>query len=234
MHIGFIMDGNRRWAEKRWMLKYLWHDKGADTMENVVDMCLKEWVEHVSIWALAKKNITERSNIELDHLYDLLLKRIPMMTPKFIKNGVKFETVGNLDLLPKKVKEALLELQDKTKKVNKITFILAIWYWWQDEIVRGIKNYIESNINVIESWELTDLINNFDENEFAKYIDTGKYPPPDLIVRTWWDIRTSWYFLYQSEYSEMYFTPTLWPDFDEIEFQKAITKLKDAKRNFGK
>lgn len=228
------MDGNRRWAEKRWILKYLWHDKWADTMENTVDLCLKYWIEYVSIWALAKKNITERSSIELDHLYNLLLKRIPKMEIKFLKSGVKLETVWDLDLLPVKVKESLLDLQEKTKNLDKITFILAIWYGWQDEIVRWVKDYIKENIDSLNKDNIDDFLNELNENKFAKYIDTGKYPTPDLIVRTGWDIRTSWYFLYQSEYSEMYFTDTLWPDFDENEFNKALASLKWAKRNFWK
>lgn len=232
-HIWFIMDGNRRWAEKRWILKYLWHDKWADRMEEIVDLCMKEEIEYVSIWALAKKNL-ERTSDELNHLFDLLRKRIPPMKQKFVKNWVKFETVGNLDLLPIDIKELLLDLQNFTKDWDKITFILAMAYGWQDEIVRWVKSFLKENIDKINSENIDSVLNSLDEKLFANYLETWKYPPPDLIVRTWWDIRLSWYFLYQSEYSEYYFTPTYWPDFDSKEFHKAIDSLKSAKRNFGK
>ncbi|MDD2487361.1 MAG: polyprenyl diphosphate synthase [Candidatus Gracilibacteria bacterium] len=233
MHIGFIMDGNRRWAEKRGMLKYLGHDKGADKMEEIVDLCLKEGIEYVSIWALAKKNL-ERSSEELNHLFTLLRKKIISMKKKYIENGIRFETVGNLELLPTDIKEILLDLQDATKDGSKITFILAMAYGGQDEIVRGVKTYLKENIDKINPENIDSIIDNLDEKLFANYLDTGKYPPPDLIVRTGGDIRLSGYFLYQSEYSEYYFTPTFWPDFDDNEFYKALDSLKNAKRNFGK
>ncbi len=105
-----------------------------------------------------------------------------------------------------------------------MTCILAIGYGGQDEIIRGIQKFIEQNGD----------IRLLDETTFLSFLDTGRFPPPDLIVRTGGDTRHSGYFLYQSEYSEYYFTETLWPDFKEREFYKAFETLKDANRNFGK
>jgi undecaprenyl diphosphate synthase len=105
-----------------------------------------------------------------------------------------------------------------------MTFILGIGYGGQDEVIRGIKNFIKQ-------WGDVDTLN---ETSLLPYLDTGKFPPPDLIIRTGGDIRHSGYFLYQSEYSEYYFTKTLWPDFKKEEFYKAIDTLKGAKRNFWK
>ncbi len=105
-----------------------------------------------------------------------------------------------------------------------MTFILAIGYGGQDEIIRGIKKFVQ------EGWDVSTL----DENTFLPFLETGRFPAPDLIVRTGGDVRHSGYFLYQSEYSEYYFTDTLWPDFQEQEFYKALNVLKGAKRNFGK
>jgi len=226
------MDGNRRWADKKWMLKYLWHNKWADVMEETIDRCLKEWIEYISIWALAKKNL-ERTSEELNHLYDLLRKKIAVMKKKYAKNGIKFEPVWNLDLLPSDIKEKLLDLQESTKNWNKMTFILAMAYGWQDETVRWIKEFIRQNLEEIKN-NSEGLLAKLDEKEFLKYIDTGKFPAPDLIIRTGWDMRLSWYFLYQSEYSEYYFTPTYWPDFNEKEFYVALNSFKWAKRNFWK
>lgn len=232
MHLGFIMDGNRRWATSKWILKMLGHTKWVDNVENILDLCLKEKIEYVSMWVLAKKNIEERSTSELKHLYDLIRTKVPKLLPKLIKNNIKFETIWNLDLLPEDVKETLLKSKKDTENLSWMTFILAVWYGGQDEIIRWIKNFCLQNIEEINNWK--DFIEKLNEKEFVKYLDSGKFPAPDLIVRTGWDCRLSWYLLYLSEYSEYYFTDTFWPDFDESEFYKALNTLKWAKRNFWK
>jgi undecaprenyl diphosphate synthase len=234
MHIWFIMDGNRRWATSHKMIKLLWHSKWSDNVENVLKMCMDEWIEYVSMWVIAKKNLEERCREELDHLFWLIRKRIPEMLPKFIENWIKFETIWNKDLLPKDVNEILENAIDKTKGQTKLTFIFAIWYGWQDEILRWMKNYIKANLESLKSEDYEDVLNWLNEEKFSNYLDTWKYPAPDLIIRTGWDIRTSWYYLFQSEYSEYYFTPKLWPDFDKIEFEKALFQYNNSKRNFWK
>ncbi len=234
MHIWFIMDWNRRWATGQKLTKILGHTKWSDNVEEILRLCLKNWVEFVSMWVIAKKNLEERSSLEINHLYRLIRTKIPEMLPKFQKNNIRFEVIWDPLLLPEDIRKILSDTEEKTKDNKKMVFIFAIWYWWQDEIVRWVRNYIKDNLEKIMSWDAEKLLSMLDEKEFSKYLDTWKYPPPDLIVRTWGDIRTSWYFLYQSEYSEMYFTDTLWPDFWENEFNKAIWSLKSAKRNFWK
>ena len=189
-----------------------------------MEFCYKEGVEYCSFWALAKKNIENRSKEELDYLYKLLGESIREILPKLLEKGIKFEWVGNPDILPSHIVKALDETREKAKNGTKMTLIIAIGYGGQDEIIRGIKNFVQQGGD----------IKTIDENSFLPFLDTGRFPPPDLIVRTGGDMRHSGYFLYQSEYSEYYFTPTLWPDFKEEEFYKALETLKDAKRNFGK
>ncbi|EKE28612.1 MAG: Undecaprenyl diphosphate synthase [uncultured bacterium (gcode 4)] len=234
MHIWFVMDGNRRWATSHKMIKLLGHSKWSDNVENVLKMCLDEWIEYVSMWVIAKKNLEERSKEELEHLFWLIRKRIPEMLPKFLENWVRFETIWNKDLLPDDINQILRETEMATEKQSEIVFILAVWYGWQDEIVRWVKNYIKDNLEAIMNWWYEEIMKWLNEKKLSLYLDTWKYPPPDLIVRTGWDIRTSWYFLFQSEYSEYYFTSTLWPDFDKIELQKALWKYRKAQRNFWK
>lgn len=233
MHIGFILDWNRRWATTRWLIKMLGHTAGVDNIENILDLCLWEKIEFVSMWILAKKNIENRSKEELKHLYSLFRTKIPAFLPNFIKKWIRFETVWDLNLLPDDIKIMLNDVKEKTKHLNNMTFILGIWYGWQDEIVRWVKDYIKSNLEKIKN-KPEKLLEKLNEQSFSEYLDSWKFPPPDLIVRTGWDIRLSWYFLYQSEYSEYYFTKTLWPDFNEDEFYKAYLSLKWAKRNFWK
>lgn len=234
MHIWFIMDGNRRWATWKWMLKILWHTAGWDNIENVLELCLDRNIEFISMWALAKKNIEERSEEELNHLYSLIEQKIPSLLPKLIKKWIRFETIWDLGMIPNKTKEILEDSKRKTQWLTNMTFILAIWYWWQKEIVDWIKNYIRSNIDRLSSSELDETLNKLNESEFLNYLDSWRFPAPDLIVRTWWDIRTSWYYLYQSEYSEYHFTDTFWPDFNKKDFDEAFAKFDNSKRNFWK
>ncbi len=224
MHIGFIMDGNRRWATARNLAKHLGHHQGAEAAERIVELCVREKIECASLWALAKKNILERSPEELTFLYALLQDWTDKIREQCLKNNVRFDTVGDLSLLPSGLQNALQTNKDATKANTGMTLILAIGYGGQDEIVRAVRRAIESGI----------APEDVNETSFLQFLDSGSFPPPDLIVRTGGDSRHSGYFLYQAEYSEYYFTKTLWPDFREEEFYTALQSLQSAKRNFGK
>lgn len=218
------MDGNRRWATAKNLAKHLWHHRGAETTEEIVELCVKNNIEIVSFWALAKKNILERSNQELSYLYDLFEEFLEKIETSCVKNQIRFEMVGDMDLLPKTLLNSLQKLKKNTNSFEKMILILAIGYGWQDEIVRAAKRAIRAGVDP----------DTLDEKSFLQFLDTGAFPPPDLIVRTGGDVRHSGYFLYQAEYSEYYFTDTLWPDFGETEFYTSLHSLKNAKRNFGK
>lgn len=218
------MDGNRRWATAKNLAKYLGHHQGAKTTEDIVELCVQNEIEIVSFWALAKKNILERSEQELNYLYDLFGEFLGKIEASCVRNQIRFEMVGDMELLPESLRNSLQTLKDLTRSFEKMTLILAIGYGGQDEIVRATKRAIQAGVD-------PETLN---EKTFLEYLDTGRFPPPDLIVRTGGDVRHSGYFLYQAEYSEYYFTDTLWPDFGEEEFFASLNSLKNAKRNFGK
>ena len=222
MHIAFIMDGNRRWATARNLMKSLGHNEGVRALERMLEACTKRNIEFVSFWALAKKNIEERSKAELGHIYDLLEKEIKSLTPKMVKNGVRFDIVGDPDLLPEGVRKALSDAKKTTEHGKKTTCVLAIGYGGQDEIVRAVKRCIAEGVDP----------ETLDEKSFSNYLDSGRFPAPDLIVRTGGDTRHSGYFLYQSEYSEYAFSKTLWPDFSVAELEEILSDFQKAKRNF--
>ncbi len=140
------------------------------------------------------------------------------------EQSIRFATIGDLSLLPDDIRSIFSDAVEATKHSQVMTFILAFWYSGQDEIVRGVKRCISEGVD-------PDTLT---EKEFLTYLDSGKYPPPDLIVRTGWNIRHSGYLLYQSAYSEYYFTETLWPDFSQKDFDGAVDFFEWAKRNFGK
>lgn len=224
MHLSFIMDGNRRWAKQHMIQTLLGHQEGRVRLEEIIELCYEEGVEYCSFWAIAKKNIENRSAEELTYLYQILTDSIVDLVSKLLEKSIKFEWVGNPDILPPHVVKLLDETREKAKNGTKMTMILAIGYGGQDEIIRAMKNFISQGGD----------IHTLDETTFLPFLDTGRFPAPDLIIRTGGDMRHSGYFLYQSEYSEYYFTNTLWPDFQEKEFHKALDTLMGAKRNFGK
>lgn len=190
----------------------------------MVELCYKEGIEYCSFWALAKKNIENRSTEELAYLYKLLSESINELLPKLLEKSIRFEWVGNPEILPSSTVKMLENAREKAKNGTKMTFILAIGYGGQDEIIRALRKFVK------EGGDIETL----DENTFLSFLDTGRFPAPDLIIRTGGDMRLSGYFLYQSEYSEYCFTPTLWPDFKEEEFYKAFGTIKEARRMFGK
>lgn len=222
-HIWFIMDWNRRWAKDRFLPWVAWHKAWAENIKTVIDVCLKNNIEYATFWALSTENIKSRSQEELKYLYDLL-EQIPEFLNEMIEKWLKFETIWDLDLLPESTKNVLIDLKNKTKNNSSITLILAVWYGWRNEIIRWIKKFILS-------WGDIDKL---DEKSFLDYLDTWKFPEPDLLIRTWWDVRLSWFMQYVSDYSEYYFTQKKWPEFDEIELIKAIEKFNKSKRNFWK
>ena len=180
-------------------------------------------IPYVSMWALSRENILERSREEVEGIFDLIHAKIPSLKKECIANSVRFETIGNLSLLPDDLQNILDDAIRSTQAGNS-TFILALAYGGQDEIIQAVKRCL---VEGIDPASLT-------EKSFLTYLDSGKYPAPDLIVRTGGNIRHSGYFLYQSAYSEYYFTDTLWPDFSQKDFDAAIAFYEQVNRNFGK
>lgn len=125
-HIGFIMDGNRRWAKKLGNIPSYGHEKGGESIDRVIEMCLNARVSHVSLWALSKENVSERSEDELSAIYGLVRRKMPKLVELCKKESIRFQTVGDLWLLPADVRTLLLEAIDATSTGTKMTFILAL------------------------------------------------------------------------------------------------------------
>ena len=224
MHIALIMDGNRRWAKAHAFATLLGHTQGSQVMENTIEWANEEKMEIVTFWALAKKNIEERSAEELTYLFRLLDEKIDSLLPKLQAKNMILDTIGNLAMLPKPIEEKLIKAKIDSAKNTGMRVVIALGYGGQDEIVRGVQRCLKEGVQPEK----------LDEKTFAKYLDSGHLPAPELIIRTGGDIRHSGFYLYTAEYSEYYFTNTLWPDFSREEFDRALGTLKSAKRNFGK
>ena len=222
-HLWIIMDWNRRWAKKRFLPSIAWHIAWADNIVKITKLAWKKWIKYLTLWALSTDNLEKRDKKEVEWIIKLINNIGSYMT-KMKNEEVRLETIWNISKLPKESLDILNEIKEKTKNHKWITVTLALIYWWQDEIIRATKNIIKKWINP----------ESLTKEEFRKYTDTWKLPLIDMIVRTWWDIRHSWFMLFDSEYSEYYFTEKKWPEFNEKELDNVIEKFDNCKRNFWK
>jgi len=222
-HLWIIMDWNRRWAKSRFLPAIAWHKAWADNVVKITELAEKKWIEYLTLWALSTDNLKKRSEEEVKWIIKLV-NNIESFLWKMLDDNLQFETIWNLEELPLESQIVLKRVKEKTKNNTWIVLTLALIYWWQDEIIRATKKIINSWINP------DDLT----KEEFRKYLDTSILPNPDVIVRTGWDIRHSWFLLFDSEYSEYYFTEKKWPEFNEKELDKVIEYFEGSKRNFGR
>jgi undecaprenyl diphosphate synthase len=234
MHIGFIMDGNRRWAHSKLLPQQVGHARGAQVLRPLLQACVDTGVHTISMWVLARQNMSKRSPEELSYIYQMVEDKCSEIEEEFIEKGIRFCTIGNLSLLPTSTQDRLQATVQATASGTKLTVIMAIAYGGQDEIIRGIHSYIHANASQLATDVGREaLIQALTAESFALHLDTGEYSTPDLIIRTGGDVRHSGYWLYGCEYSEYYFTPTLWPDFSVAEFHKALDAFRNARRNYG-
>jgi undecaprenyl diphosphate synthase len=217
------MDWNRRWAKERFLPAIVWHKYWADNVETITNIAWDRGVKYITLWWLSTENLEKRSKEEVEWIIKLV-NNVENYLEKMIKRGLKFETIWDISKLPEKSQLILKKVKEQTKNNTWIVLTLALVYWWQDEIIRWVKKYLE------KWWD----IENLSTTNFRQYLDTSILPVPDVIIRTWWDIRHSWFLLYDSAYSEYYFTEKKWPEFDENELNKVIDFFENSKRNFWK
>ncbi len=223
-HIAIIMDGNRRWARTRGLAEIKGHQKGSDTLEELVESAAKIGVKTITVYALSTENIKERAKREVWGLFNLIKSSYHSKLKKMMKNGVRIEILGESDGLPAIIKRIIDEIRKTYIKNESIQLNIALNYGGKKELVEAVKDLIKEGID----------LSKLDETDINKKLYTKGQPDPELVIRTGGRIRLSNFLLWQTAYSELYFTKTLWPDFDEKEFKKAIKWYQTQKRNFGK
>lgn len=194
-HIWIIMDWNRRWAKSKFLPAIAWHKAWADNVKKITKLTHKKWIEYLTLWALSTDNLQKRDEKEIKNIIQLI-DNIEYFLWEMLEEDVKFDTIWNIEKLPKKSVEILNKVKEKTRNNTWITLTIALIYGWQDEIVRATKK-------ILKDWLNPETLT---KDEFRKYLDTSKLPNPDIIVRTGWDTRHSGFLLFDSEYSEYYFT----------------------------
>ncbi len=223
-HVAIIMDGNRRWARNRHLPSLAGHKYAADKIvEYLIEEAKNKGVKYITFWAWSTEN-WGRAAAEVKGIMRLLHYYLNKKINTFHKKGAKLKVIGDTTKFPQNIKDALKKGIEKTKDNTKITVIFALNYGGRDEIIRAIKKL--STIN----YQLSTL----DDKKFSELLDTNKIPDPDLIIRTGGEKRLSGFLLWQSEYSELYFTDTLFPDFDTMEFNKALEWYGQRNRRYGK
>lgn len=218
-HIGFIMDGNGRWAKLRGKSRSYGHKKGADVIEEVVSACIDEGVEAVSLYAFSTENWS-RPKEEIDTIFDLLEKFLRRYENKLVNERIRLIISGDLSEISEKLRNRSISVMKNTERFVGKTLNIAINYGGRAEIVRAAKLLSETGEPITE------------ENLAGRLYTTG-LPDIDLVVRTSGESRLSNFFLWQCAYAELYFTDVLWPDFKTEELKKALDWFAGRKRRFG-
>ena len=226
-HIAIIMDGNGRWAKKKGLLRNLGHQGGAKTVREIVEVCAEINVKYLTLYAFSTEN-WNRPKLEVDLLMKLLISSLKKELKTLQKNNIKLVTIGNIDSLPTKVSAELKDVVEKTKNNSNLTLTLALSYSSREELIKTIKEISLKVKNNLISPE------NIDESVINNHLYTRNLPDVDLLIRTSGEQRISNFLLWQIAYAELYFTETLWPDFNKENLFKAILNYQNRERRFGK
>ena len=218
-HVAFIMDGNRRWAKKKKLEIIDGHKKGSEIVKKIVKKSLELKIKYLTFFSFSTENWS-RSKDEILNLQTLLSFYLDSEEEHFVKKKIKFSFIGEIARFDHKIKSKLKNLQVRTRSFNKLHFTLALSYGSRSEIVNSIKN-INKNINL-----LTEL-------DISKSLMTKDIPDPDFVIRTSGEMRLSNFLLWQVAYSELYFTKTLWPEFNTQKYVLALKNYINRKRRFG-
>ena len=226
-HVAIIMDGNGRWARKRHMPRIVGHRAGASAVRTIVTATRSWDIPYLTLYAFSWENWSRRRQ-EVDALMGLLEEYIDREIRTMIEREIRFFVVGDRARLPASVRNKISWAERETKKNDRMVLTLALSYSGREEIVRAVQCLVE---DVRKGLLTPDKIS---ETVFSQYLETSVLPPPDLLIRTSGEVRISNFLLWQLAYTEMYFTPTLWPDFGEDDFRQAIEDFQERRRRFGK
>ena len=226
-HIAVIMDGNGRWAEKRGENRIKGHIKGVKSVKIVVEEAVKSKIKFLTLFAFSTEN-WKRPKTEINTLMKLLVSSLKDEFEELNKNNIKLNTIGNIDNLPYNVQKELGYVENKTSKNDGMVLTLAISYGAKEEIANALKQIIMKVKNNIISIEKVD------QSTINNHLYTQNLPNVDLLIRSSGEQRVSNFLLWQIAYAELYFTNVFWPDFNKLDFYKALNFYTKRERRFGK
>ena len=222
-HIAIIMDGNGRWAKKRLMPRISGHRRGLESVKTVITQCQKLNIPFLTLFAFSTENWL-RPTQEVDFLMSLFQDSIKKESSSLIKNNIRFKLIGDRKPFPKKLIDKIKDLENLTEKNTGLTLSVAINYGGRWDIVNAVNEYRKKG-HFKKLFTQKNLVQNLSLN-FA--------PDPDLLIRTGGEKRISNFLIWQFSYTELYFTETLWPDFNEKAFTSALIEFQKRERRYGK
>ena len=226
MHIGFILDGNGRWASNKGLPRAIGHKRGAENVEVILRECLNRNIRHVTLYAFSTEN-WQRPVYEVKALMSLFKYFLNKKLTQLHEENVKVSIVGDVTPFSKIIQKYIKNLEDLTKNNDGMHLNLALNYGGRAEIVRATKR-----ISALILQKKID-IEQIDEDIFSNNLDNGSEPDPDLIIRTAGERRLSNFLLWQSAYSELYFSDKTWPDFSSKDLELALAEYQRRTRKFG-
>ena len=219
-HIAFIMDGNGRWAKKRGLPREAGHTRGSEVFRNIVEYCGDIGIDVVTVYALSTENLKNRPKAEIDALMKLFATYFNMFINGEAGKNIDVHFIGDIEPLPDNVKEMMRKIESRegemTQRLN-----IAINYGGRDELVRAVNGLMSSGKDCVT------------EDDIDSALDTANCVPPDVIVRTGGEQRLSNFLMWQSAYSELYFSDALWPDYSSKDVDEAVRWFAGRSRRFG-
>jgi undecaprenyl diphosphate synthase len=225
-HIAIIMDGNGRWARQRGKERSEGHIAGMNSLRETVRNAAEAGVKYLTVYAFSTEN-WGRPQAEVDALMELICKGVEMESEELAKVGIRVRTIGDRSRFSDKVKASLEKIEQMTQAGENMTFVLALNYSSRSEMTTAVQNIAKR----VAAGEIK--AEEIDEKMISESLYTSFMPDPDLIIRTSGECRLSNFLMWQASYSEFYFTPTLWPDFDKAELEKALEAYSARDRRYG-
>ena len=221
-HIAIIMDGNGRWAEHHGLPRTEGHKAGTRSARKIVTQCRKLGIPHVTFYTFSKENWS-RPREEVSFLFEMLQSYLKSEMDSLLERDIRLHVLGDWDELPFALRQILRHVCSRSSHCKSMVVNLALNYSGREEIVRACRKLVAQGVSADQ---ITDQL-------LADNLDTAGQPDPDLIIRTSGEQRLSNFLLYQAAYSELVFTPVLWPDFDEVCLQAALDEFSRRSRRFG-
>ena len=225
-HIAIILDGNGRWAKQRGLARIFGHEEGSRAVRQSVEGCGELGVEFLTLYAFSQEN-WQRPKTEVGALMMLLQKFLKDTTPELMERNVRLRAIGRLHELPPACHKQLHQSIETTAGNTGLTLVLALSYSGRAEVIDAVRSIVRE----VEAGHLDEAM--IDPDLFGKHLYTRCYPDPDLLIRTSGEMRLSNFLLWQLSYTEIYFTPTLWPDFRKADLLAAVSDYSNRQRRYG-
>lgn len=226
-HVAIIMDGNGRWAQLRGRPRTYGHVKGVRVAKKIITHASELGLNHLTLYAFSTENWF-RPEEEVSVLMRLMERYLVRETDNLVKKNIQFHTIGDLSKVPASARNLIDQAKQKTAHCSGLKLTFAISYGSRQEMIGAIQSISQD----VKSGLIT--ISDINEELISKKLMTAHSPDPDLIIRTSGEFRLSNFLMWQASYSELYFSPILWPDFKENDFNKALTDFKNRSRRFGR